>query len=61
VVYDIGIDDSRTPMVTAPDVLILSRVALAANAPWAYTTTDASNAAFIPDCIDAGKYIVNSF
>jgi hypothetical protein len=54
-------DDSRTPMVTAPDALILSRVALAANAPWAHTTTDASNAAFIPDCIDAGKYIVNSF
>jgi hypothetical protein len=54
-------DDSRTPIVTAPVALILSKVALAANAPWAQTTTDASNVAFIPDCIDRGKYIFNSF
>jgi hypothetical protein len=27
-VYDIGIEDSRTPMVTAPVALILSKVAL---------------------------------
>jgi hypothetical protein len=54
-------DDSRTPIVTAPVDLILSRVVLAANTPWALTTTDASNATFIPDRIDAGEYILNSF
>jgi hypothetical protein len=48
-------------MVTAPVDLILSRVALAATTPCAHTTTDASNATFIPDRIDAGEYILNSF
>jgi hypothetical protein len=54
-------DDSRTPMVTAPDAFILSRVALLANAPWAHTTTDANNAAFIPDRMNEGECIFNSF
>jgi hypothetical protein len=54
-------EDSRTPIVTAPLDLILSRVALLANAPWAHTTADTSNAALIPDFMNEGECMFNSF
>ena len=43
-----GIDDSRTPMVTAPVDLILSKVALEAIALCVKTSNEATNADLIP-------------
>jgi hypothetical protein len=50
-------DDSRTPMVTAPVALILSKVALEAIALCAQTSVDATNAALIPDIANDDNFI----
>jgi hypothetical protein len=52
-----GIDDSRTPIVTAPVALILSKVALEALALCAQTSVEATNAARIPDTTNNDAFI----
>jgi hypothetical protein len=51
-------DDSRTPIVTAPVDLILSKVALDAIAPCAQTSAEATNAALIPDTTNDDTFIL---
>jgi hypothetical protein len=50
-------DDSRTPMVTAPVDLILSNVALEAIALCAQTRVEATNAALMPDTRNDDAFI----
>jgi hypothetical protein len=50
-------DDSRTPMVTAPEDLILSKVALDAIAPCAQTSAEATNAALMLDTTNDDAFI----
>jgi hypothetical protein len=52
-----GIDDSRTPIVTAPVALILSNVALEAIALFAHTRVEATNAALMPDTRNDDAFI----